>query len=73
MTTTTPVTWFALIVDGELAHLHSVETQLEGVVAAFSSSPTIVPMSQADFDRVIAAGLPYGSVTYDGTSFIIPE
>jgi hypothetical protein len=73
MTDSTPVSWFAIVVDNELAHLHSVENQLEGAVAAFSSNPTIVPISQEEFDRIIAVTTPYGSVTYDGTNFIIPE
>jgi len=73
MTESTSISWFAVVVDNELAHLHSVENQLEGAVAAFSSNPTIVPISQEDFDRIIAVNMPYGSVTYDGTSFIVPE
>jgi hypothetical protein len=73
MTDSTPVSWFAIVVDNELAHLHSVENSLEGAVAAFSSNPTIVPISQEEFDRIIAVNMPYGSVTYDGTNFIVPE
>jgi len=69
----TSVTWFAIVVDNELAHLHSVENQLEGVVAAFSSSPTIVPITQSELDRIMTIPVPYGQVTYDGTNFILPE
>ena len=73
MTDSTPVTWFAIVVDNELAHLHSVENSLEGVIAAFSSSPTIIPIPQSEFDRIMSIKMPYGQVTYDGENFIVPE
>lgn len=63
-------THFAIVVDGELAWLHSIDNFLGGAVASFRSSPTIVEISTEQFLEFInGATQPYGNYIWDGTNW----
>lgn len=66
---------FAIVVGGELAWLHSIANDLEGAVAAFRSSPTLVEISTEQFLAFVNSTTPpYGNYVYDGTTWALsPE
>jgi hypothetical protein len=58
---------FALVVDGEVAWFHSVDTRLERAVAAYQSQPTII-----ELDPTTEVGVVGYDWTYDGEKFVPP-
>jgi hypothetical protein len=68
-------THFAIVVDGELAWLHSIDNILGGAVASFQSSPTIVEVSAEQFQSFVNGTVPpYGNYLWDGTNWSLsPE
>ena len=63
--------YFAIVVDGEVAWVHLVDTRLEGMVAAFQSDPKIVEIP----DGLLPDILPTNGTNWtlvDG-KFVAPE
>lgn len=55
--------FFAIIVDGEVAMIFPVEISLDMMIAAFSSNPTVIKLSEEDKLRVKEGWI------YDGSEF----
>jgi hypothetical protein len=58
---------FAVIVEGEVAWLHSIDTRLERAVAAFRSDPMIVEITESQ-KKVVKLDW-----KYDGSTFTSSE
>lgn len=62
-----PHTWFAFVIDGEVAWINVTPNSYEHYLAVLSSSPQIVPVP-SELSSSIGLGW-----TYDGTNFTSPE
>lgn len=58
--------FFAIVVDNEVTYLHVVNLSVEGMVAAFSSDPKIVRLTNEQVVQVMPGW------TYDGSNFNPP-
>lgn len=64
----TPVKWFAFVVDGDVAWMQTVSVGLEHLLAVMQSSPQIIEIPEELEGRVMNNGW-----TYDGENFIPPS
>jgi hypothetical protein len=58
--------FFAFVVDGEVAYIHMVDNQLEGIVAACASDPKVIMLENEDKINVQTGWL------HDGEKFTNP-
>lgn len=56
--------YFAFVVDNEVTHLHTVDKQLEMIVASMSSDPKVILLSEDDALKV------KGGWYFNGTEFV---
>lgn len=64
-----PLTVFAFVVDGEVAWIHGWDERAEQAIAAASSDPKVVPISQEDWVQMSAG---YNGWTYADGVFSPP-
>lgn len=62
---------FAIVVDGEVAETFAFNPTAERIIAALSSSPTIVSISQKQLEQ-LRSGTIDNPWTYDGKKFVAP-
>ena len=65
--TSEPHTWFAYVIDGEVAWIHVMPNSIEHFHSVLSSNPTVVPIPN-EISSSVAIGW-----NYDGTNFTSSE
>jgi hypothetical protein len=64
--TTRPHTWFAYVIDGEVAWIHVLPNEVEQFHAVLSSDPKVVAIPSNMTDSVVPGW------NYDGVNFVQP-
>lgn len=64
--TTKPHTWFAFVIDGEVAWIHVLPNEVEQFHAVLSSNPIVVPIPPDMTDTVVPGW------NYNGSDFVQP-
>lgn len=65
---------FALVIDGKLSWLHSVDHALSGAVQVFQASPKIIEITSDQFESFLNGGIPpYGNYRLDGENWVLEQ
>lgn len=66
-------TFYAFVVDGEVAHIHGISNEMEKVNAVMSSNPTVVKIPSEILDEVINLSSDNSYWTYQNGEFYPPK